>query len=235
MTHGGEFLLGPSWDSGLDSFPSGHAGASFAVATVLAKHFPRTGWVWYGAACWVAASRVLRGSHFPTDVFTGAGLGILAGYVAANPMRVWRASLGQGLIEMVPYLVALFALLWTAVHPYPDGWMNPVMVGLGVTMVGIGMGFRWYAAFSEQPSAFRVWVFPLLAVGLALTTGSALVTAVAGLVSVGRWAQPVHDPPIGSAPAASRNRVVFAEVALAVWLILVIVVVQGLKGLLPIL
>ena len=42
LTHSGEWMWWPSWDSGLDSLPSGHSSASFAVATVFAKHFPWT-------------------------------------------------------------------------------------------------------------------------------------------------------------------------------------------------
>src|SRR5690349_16236741 len=43
----GGFSWGPSLGSGLDSFPSGHTAASFAVATALAKSFPRFAWFLY--------------------------------------------------------------------------------------------------------------------------------------------------------------------------------------------
>ena len=36
FAHGDELVLGPSLDSGLDSFPSGHAANAFGAATVLA-------------------------------------------------------------------------------------------------------------------------------------------------------------------------------------------------------
>ncbi|NJO83299.1 MAG: phosphatase PAP2 family protein [Blastochloris sp.] len=75
FAHSGEWQLTPSWASGLDSFPSGHSAASFAVATVLAKRFPAVGPLCLGIAAFVALSRILRGSHFPTDVFGGAVVG----------------------------------------------------------------------------------------------------------------------------------------------------------------
>ncbi|MBH0180050.1 MAG: phosphatase PAP2 family protein [Nitrospira sp.] len=72
FAHSGEWQLAPSWASGLDSFPSGHSAATFAVATVLAKRFPAVGPLCLGIAVFVALSRILRGSHFPTDVLGGA-------------------------------------------------------------------------------------------------------------------------------------------------------------------
>ncbi|NJL17227.1 MAG: phosphatase PAP2 family protein [Nitrospira sp.] len=43
FVHSGDWQMAISWVSGLDSFPSGHSTASFAVATVLAKRFPLWG------------------------------------------------------------------------------------------------------------------------------------------------------------------------------------------------
>jgi membrane-associated phospholipid phosphatase len=60
------------------SFPSSHASAAFAVATVFAHRYRRHRWVpWvaYGAASVISFSRVTNQSHFPSDVFLGAALG----------------------------------------------------------------------------------------------------------------------------------------------------------------
>ncbi|MGN6153055.1 MAG: phosphatase PAP2 family protein [Lysobacteraceae bacterium] len=64
------------------SFPSGHAMATATLATVLTALAWRSRWRWPVAlAAWafallVAASRVLLGVHFPSDVVAGAAVGI---------------------------------------------------------------------------------------------------------------------------------------------------------------
>jgi membrane-associated phospholipid phosphatase len=60
------------------SFPSSHAAAAFAVATVFAHRYRRHRWVpWvaYGVASVISFSRVTNQAHFPSDVFLGAALG----------------------------------------------------------------------------------------------------------------------------------------------------------------
>ena len=74
-THQEAFEYGPSWQGGLDAFPSGHASASFAVAAVLARYFPEWRGLWYGGAFFVGMARVVGGSHFPTDVAGRGGTG----------------------------------------------------------------------------------------------------------------------------------------------------------------
>lgn len=118
FTHQHAFDYGPSWQTGLDAFPSGHAAASLAVAAVLARYFPKGAWVWYGAAFFVGVSRVVRGSHFPTDVLGGALLGFLIGYVWARPLREWRANLVQAVLQTFPFVVVASLLVIVAVTIY---------------------------------------------------------------------------------------------------------------------
>ncbi len=59
------------------SFPSGHASAAFACATVIAWASPRLAVGAYVLAALVAWSRVYVGVHYPLDVLGGAALGIL--------------------------------------------------------------------------------------------------------------------------------------------------------------
>jgi membrane-associated phospholipid phosphatase len=63
--------------SGLNSsMPSTHAAASFAVAAVFADRFdPAIGWLSYGLATAVAASRVYTDKHFTSDVVLGGLIG----------------------------------------------------------------------------------------------------------------------------------------------------------------
>jgi undecaprenyl-diphosphatase len=231
MTHGGGFQFGPSWDSGLDSFPSGHAAASLAVAAVLARHFPRAAWLFYGAAGVVAVSRVVRGSHFPTDAVAGLCLGMVVGAIVANPIRVWRISVSRALINLIPYLVGGLALLWIAVHPPPDERVNLIMMGAGMIVMGIGMAGRLYRrAQLDRANA-------TIAIGVALATGSFLITVLAALTILARWlgSRPWDASPDPARSATWNNRSIFGEAALAVGLLFTVLMLQGLKGVLPIL
>ena len=73
------------WEDG-GSFPSGHAAASFAFASVIAHRYPHKRWVkWgaYGLATGVAVSRYLAKRHFASDIVVGSALGYVTGaYVA---------------------------------------------------------------------------------------------------------------------------------------------------------
>jgi membrane-associated phospholipid phosphatase len=60
-----------------NSFPSGHTTQAFAVATVIASHYPRW-WVKvlaFGSAGVVGYCRVEQNSHFTSDVVVGALIG----------------------------------------------------------------------------------------------------------------------------------------------------------------
>jgi undecaprenyl-diphosphatase len=61
------------------SFPSGHSMNAFAVATVLSLASPAWGVVWIVIAGSIAASRLLLGHHFVSDVVVGSALGVVVG------------------------------------------------------------------------------------------------------------------------------------------------------------
>lgn len=61
------------------SFPSGHSLNAFALGTVLALAFPLTAVPVSLVAASVAASRVVLGLHFLSDVLAGSALGALIG------------------------------------------------------------------------------------------------------------------------------------------------------------
>jgi membrane-associated phospholipid phosphatase len=64
------------------SFPSNHAAAAWALASVVGDEYP--GWVTrtavYGLATGVSVSRVLAEQHFPSDVLVGSAAGWLIGH-----------------------------------------------------------------------------------------------------------------------------------------------------------
>jgi hypothetical protein len=65
-----------------NSFPSGHAAGSFAAATVLDREYGgATGWIAYGVATFVAASRVYGDHHWFQDVVAGAVIGHFYGWL----------------------------------------------------------------------------------------------------------------------------------------------------------
>lgn len=57
------------------SFPSAHASASFAAATVLSAFDKKRKWFYYITAVLISYSRIYLGCHFFTDVLSGGLIG----------------------------------------------------------------------------------------------------------------------------------------------------------------
>ena len=68
-------FISPSPDP---SFPSDHATAAFAIAMAIWLRNRRAGWLAFAMAGLLAISRVVVGTHYPTDVLAGAVIGIAA-------------------------------------------------------------------------------------------------------------------------------------------------------------
>jgi len=64
------------------SFPSGHTITAFAVAITLSHYYPELGIGLMFCALSVAASRILLGMHFLSDVIAGAVIGVLLALAA---------------------------------------------------------------------------------------------------------------------------------------------------------
>jgi membrane-associated phospholipid phosphatase len=86
-------------DQGQYSFPSGHASATFATATVLQRHFGwKVGIPAFGVATYVAGSRLQENQHYASDVIFGAAIGIVAG-------RTVKVGRGPGQFVVSPMAV----------------------------------------------------------------------------------------------------------------------------------
>jgi undecaprenyl-diphosphatase len=57
------------------SFPSGHTLHAVSFAWQASVHFPELAWVLLPLAALIAASRVVLGLHYPSDVLAGAAIG----------------------------------------------------------------------------------------------------------------------------------------------------------------
>ena len=73
ITHDGIDRAGATLDR--YSFPSGHTLHAVSFAWQASAHFPALAWVLLPLAGLIAASRVVLGLHYPSDVLAGAAIG----------------------------------------------------------------------------------------------------------------------------------------------------------------
>lgn len=85
-------------------FPSGHAGAAFALASALAVTFPALGPVFYILAVLTAISRLYFRANFAWDVAGGAAIGLLAGIPLARKLIARSAASGGGPLRFAGWL-----------------------------------------------------------------------------------------------------------------------------------
>jgi len=78
-----EDIITPAGCGGTYSFPSNHAFNNFAAATFFFLLYRNLKWILFTTASLVSISRVYLGLHYPSDIFAGALLGILFGYLFA--------------------------------------------------------------------------------------------------------------------------------------------------------
>jgi len=90
-------------DSNRQSFPSGHTAQAFLAASIVHTEL-REKSQWYGIGAYtiatsVAAFRMLNNKHWESDVFAGAGFGILSAHLAylSHRNRWGRRPVGRDL------------------------------------------------------------------------------------------------------------------------------------------
>jgi undecaprenyl-diphosphatase len=66
------------------SFPSGHTLHAVAFTWLAVERFPELAWILVPLASLIAASRVVLGLHYPSDVLAGAAIGAGLALLAQN-------------------------------------------------------------------------------------------------------------------------------------------------------
>jgi undecaprenyl-diphosphatase len=239
LTHSGGWQWWPSWESGLDSFPSGHTSATFAVATVLARRWPHTAWVGYGLATWVAMSRVWRGSHFITDVVAGMVAGVVVGTVFAHPLREWRKTLLRAMADITPIAVAGTSAVWLVLHRVDTIWMDRLVSIMGVALLAAGFLIRLKVdrgtGLAWLPLAYRASKV-LMGLGLACTTGAPVLVGLTALAASAWWfqARGLYSDECGIGGPSSTSRRPPLKRLHAVGIVLAVFLIWKLKGIIPI-
>lgn len=193
----GDWTIVPSLTSGFDSFPSGHTTATFALAIVLSRRFPWLAALFMGIAALVALSRVVRGSHFPSDVFGGWVLGTVSGMVAANPWKDWLRSVESALYHAAIGTVWVFALVWALAFPGESEPVSIVLTGAGLVLVVAGGWMRVRARrLRRTAAALSSAQGPVMAMalGLSMMSTAPMVMAAAGFLCVALWIRGEQPP-----------------------------------------
>ncbi|HEY5379897.1 MAG TPA: phosphatase PAP2 family protein [Pseudolabrys sp.] len=87
------YLFRPfTWPAGYASLPSGHAATAFSVLVAFGMLWPRARTVLWIYALLILVSRVAVTAHYPSDVLTGAVVGV----VGVLLVRRWFALRGLG-------------------------------------------------------------------------------------------------------------------------------------------
>lgn len=239
LTHSGEWQWWPSWDSGLDSFPSGHTSATFAVVTVLARHWPGTAWIGYGLATWVAMSRVWRGSHFATDVVAGMVAGVVVGSVFAAPLGRWRETLLNAIVRIAPIAVIVTSSLWVVLHRVEGILLGRLVSLAGLPLLAAGLVIRLRlnrgAQWARRPTTYHTSVV-FVALGLSFMTGSFVPVALTTLALAAWWVhtRALHHGEVHTEPAIYPTKEPAHMWLYAAGILLAAFLIFELKGLVPI-
>ena len=75
------------------SFPSGHTQAAFAIATAISLIVVKYKYIFFALAILVGIERMYAGCHFPSDVFTGAIIGISVVYFLLKIYNIFVTKL----------------------------------------------------------------------------------------------------------------------------------------------
>ena len=233
LTHSGGWQWWPSLDSGLDSFPSGHTSASVAVVTVFARALPRFNWVPFAVVAWVGASRIWRGSHFPSDVVAGMVTGFVVGSIFNGPLRWWWRSCAQALVRIAPMTVLITGLFWVMTHRIVDAMTDGILFASGVAIVAAGLVLRvgrHRVSSTGGADTSSITSQHLIGLGLGIATSAPVLIGLTALVYLSRWGGGAAEP----RALSQTTRLAWVYDSLyVVGTIAAIWGVQALKGLVP--
>lgn len=74
------------------SFPSGHSAFFFAMATAIYLYNKKWGVWFFVAAILMNISRIVAGVHYPSDILSGAVVGIVVGYFIIYFGKKWKSK-----------------------------------------------------------------------------------------------------------------------------------------------
>ena len=224
-----EFL--PFGGSGWDSFPSGHAMASCAVATVLAIRFPKLRWLMVLVGLAVSMSRMFRGSHFLTDVVAGALLGVVIGVVVSHPWKDRWSAFNSALMIVTPALAALLAVVSTIGQGSLEV-RTATILGQGGFALAVTAMIAYVVARLRPallpPALTKAGALALMALGIAISSGSGWVALVIVLVWLGYWLRPDESSPEREATPSWPS-----EAAFGLGVLLTLLTMMELRGALP--
>jgi undecaprenyl-diphosphatase len=223
----------PFGGKGWDSFPSGHAMAAFAVATVLAVKFPRARWIFIVTALAVSVSRLFRASHFLTDIIAGAVFGVLIGMVVAHPWKDWRFSATAALLTVSPPLAALLAVMTTIGQPPSQDW-----IAAGLSRSGSFVAVTALIAYTfmrVRPALLPAYItrrgaVAVMGLGIAMCSGSMWVATVVLLVCLAHW---LHRHERRQADLSPLQPAWPHEAAFGLAVLLTLYTMNELRGILP--
>ncbi len=82
------FFLNSVHCSSSFSFPSTQAVNLFALATLWAGFFGKSGWVIFVLALWTGWTRIYLGLHYPSDILAGMFIGVAMGFLGMKLSRL---------------------------------------------------------------------------------------------------------------------------------------------------
>ncbi|BCA54963.1 conserved membrane protein of unknown function [Nitrospira sp. KM1] len=233
--HAGNLELSPGGGSGWDSFPSGHATASFGVVTVLALRFPKVRWLLFAFAGAIAASRILRGSHFLTDTVGGAIIGYLTGSLVGNHWKEWGKSLESALTRAAIVVTGFSASLWVLCRQPADEWTAHALIFTGTVLAALGLAVVLGASISkrqtDQVTALSL-VRGLTVIGLGMVSGSIMIAIATASAYLAHWFQSyAHQAPLDSPQGDVAS--VAGEAAFSLFVLVALLTSIQFRGALP--
>ncbi len=165
-----------------ESFPSGDTASVVAFCAPLAAASPWGAAIGAVAGTAVAAGRIYDGKHFPSDVLTGASMGVLAAAIAAAILRRRSPKIRRRSFLLAAAAVLVFdfvKLPWARALPYALAFLSvwgPILLFLLLSRLAPSW-IRWQRAPHRRRMRIPLltWMAALiLCVYFALTTASSL-------------------------------------------------------------